>query len=83
MNTIISNATKEQSLNKVLKHLDDTWNNVKFNEESSLYDESIKLLSIDDEIIQALQNDQVLFYIFKINGGAEIENEVYHKFFID
>ena len=60
VNTIVNNAIKEQSLNKLLRHLNDTWDKIEFIEEDCTHDENIKFLTISDEITQILQNDQVL-----------------------
>jgi hypothetical protein len=56
---VVNNSIKEQSLNKLLKHLEDTWTKIEFIEESCVHDNDIKFLTISDEITQILQNDQV------------------------
>lgn len=56
---IVAKSVKEMAMEKVLKELNDTWNNLDFGKE--LHDRTkLNILKIDEETIEILEDNQVI-----------------------
>ncbi len=58
--TIVDKSTKELSMEKTLKELDNTWSDMEF--ENELHTRTrLKLLKTNEELIETLEDNQVLY----------------------
>jgi dynein heavy chain len=63
---IVDKATKELSMEKTLKELDVTWAQMEFDHESHLHT-GIFLISVSEEVIETLEDNQVSSVCFSLN----------------